>query len=287
MRRILTAIAAIVTVLAGARHGIAATKISEAKENQQGYLVHEVQSDFQSGTTKIYVLLPEQLEDEKKHRVLYVLPVEAGDSQRWGKALEEVRSHDVHNQHGLICVYPTFSHLPWYADHPTNLRIRQETYFTEVVVPFVERTYPARRDREGRLLLGFSKSGWGAFSLLLRHPDLFGKAAAWDAPLDMNAPNRFGMEGIFATQENFLQYQITALLKRQADKLRNHTRVIHLGYDNFRNHHLSVEKLMSDLQIPHIFRDGPKRTHAWNGGWLPEAVQLLAQKEHDEVKEPN
>jgi len=283
------AAAAIASVVAvpGARLGMAAPRISEAKRNEQGCLVHEVQSNFQSGTTEIHVLLPDQLEDEKKYKVLYVLPVEAGDGQRWGKAMEEVQSHDVHNRHGLICVYPTFSHLPWYADHPTNPQIRQETYFVKVVVPFVERTYPARSDAQGRLLLGFSKSGWGAFSLLLRHPDVFGKAAAWDAPLDMDAPNRFGMEGIFATQENFLQYQITALLKRQAGKLRNDTRLIHLGYDNFRNHHLAVEKLMSDLQIPHIFRDGPKRRHAWNSGWLTEAVQLLMLEKDDEARGPN
>lgn len=283
---IAAALFTLVVAMHEARLGIAAPKISEAKKNDLGYLVHTVRSEFQSGTTAIQVLLPDQLEGGKKYKVLYILPVEAGGGQRWGKALEEVRSHNIHNQHQLICVYPTFSHLPWYADHPTNSQIRQETYFVKVVVPFVERTYPARRDPQGRLLLGFSKSGWGAFSLLLRHPDLFGKAAAWDAPLDMNAPNRFGMEGIFATQENFLQYQITALLKRQADKVRNDTRLIHLGYDNFRNHHLAIEKLMNDLQIPHVFRDGPKRAHAWNSGWLSEAVQLLTPQKHDELKGP-
>jgi hypothetical protein len=281
------AFSSVVAMMHGAKLGIAAPKISEANKNELGYLIHTVQSEYQSGTTEIQVLLPNQLENGKTYKVLYILPVEAGGGHRWGKALEEVRSHDVHNRHRLICVYPTFSHLPWYADHPTNLQIRQESYFVKVVVPFVERAYPACRDPQGRLLVGFSKSGWGAFSLLLRHPDVFGKAAAWDAPLDMDAPNRFGMEGIFATQENFLQYQITALLKRQADRVRNDTRLIHLGYDNFRNHHLAIERLMNDLQIPHVFRDGPERPHAWNSGWLSEAVQLLTQEVHDKVKGPN
>ena len=87
---------------------------------------------------------------------------------------------------------PTFSHLPWYADHPTDPDIRQESYLLEVVIPFIEANYPARADRRGRLLLGFSKSGWGAYSLLLRHPDVFGKAAAWDAPLMMSEPGKYG-----------------------------------------------------------------------------------------------
>jgi hypothetical protein len=59
----------------------------------------------------------------------------------------------------------------------------------------------------GLLLLGFSKSGWGAlFSLLLRHPDVFGKAAAWDAPLVMDSPGRHGNGDIFGTPENFEKY---------------------------------------------------------------------------------
>ncbi|HEY3787861.1 MAG TPA: alpha/beta hydrolase-fold protein [Urbifossiella sp.] len=53
----------------------------------------------------------------------------------------------------------------------------------KVFVPFIDKTYPVRAEAGGRLLLGFSKSGWGAYSLRMRHPDLFGKAAAWDAPL--------------------------------------------------------------------------------------------------------
>ena len=46
---------------------------------------------------------------------------------------------------------PTFSDLPWYADHPTNPLIRQETYFLKVVLPFIEKTYPARSDAGGPL----------------------------------------------------------------------------------------------------------------------------------------
>jgi len=289
VRQILIAATTFVSIVIAheATLGISASKVSKARKNELGYLVHTVQSEFQSGTTEIHVLLPDQIEDGKTYEVLYVLPVEAGGGQRWGKALEEVRSHGIHNRHELICVYPTFSHLPWYADHPTNPQIRQESYFVKVVVPFVERTYPVRRGSQGRHLLGFSKSGWGAFSLLLRNPDLFGKAAAWDAPLNMNAPNRFGMEGIFATQENFHQYQISALLTRQAEKMRKNARLIHLGYDKFRDHHLAIEETLSDLQIPHMFRDGPKRPHAWNSGWLTEAVQLLMQQEDDEAKGPN
>jgi len=198
--------------------------------------------------------------------------------------LDEVKAHDLHNKYSLICVYPTFSHLPWYADHPADPQIRQESYFVRVVVSAVEARYPTQTKPEGHLLVGFSKSGWGAFSLLLRYPELFGRAAAWDAPLWVDRPVPFGMGGVFATQENFEKYQISKLLGRQAELLARpksqhpEPRLVLLGYDNFRRHHQTAHDAMQNWKIPHVYRDGPQRKHHWQSGWLPEAVECLVEK---------
>ena len=167
--------------------------------------------------------------------------------------------------------------MPWYADHPTDATIRQESYLLHVVVPFVARTYPTRTDGAGRLLLGFSKSGWGAWSLLLRHPDTFGRAAAWDAPLAKARPDQFGMPEIFATQPNFQQYEITRLLRDRPTPPQQKPRLMLLGYANFRPHHETIHALLTELQIPHEYRDGPQRQHRWDSGWLNEEVELLVQ----------
>lgn len=263
---------------ADGHRALAAVTVSDAREDQHGILVHTVQSPYQAGKTTVRVLLPDGLEEAAPCPVLFVLPVEAKDGKRYGDGLLEVRRHDLHNQHRLVCVQPTFSHLPWYADHPVDPEIRQETYFLEVVLPLVEERYPVRREAGGRLLLGFSKSGWGAFAMLLRHPGVFGRAAAWDAPLDMQRPDRYGMAGIFGSQESFAQYQISELLKRRAGELHNAKRLVLMGYDNFRSHHHATRTLMIDLRIPHVYRDGPRRKHAWGSGWVGEAVRLLVDQ---------
>lgn len=251
-----------------------------ATRQPDGLYVHRVESSLQAGPTRLKVLLPDRLDLQRKHRVLYLLPVEAGDGTFWGDAMAEVRKANLQNRFGLICVYPTFADLPWYADHPTNPRIRQEAYLLSVVLPAIESRYPGRDDRQGRLLVGFSKSGWGAFSLLLRHPDRFGRAAAWDAPLAEQQPARFGMGPIFGTQENFEKYQITRLLARQAEPLRpGAPRLILLGYDNFRPATVATHDEMQRRGIPHVYRDGPQRKHHWQSGWLAEAVELLAGEE--------
>jgi S-formylglutathione hydrolase FrmB len=245
------------------------------------WLVHEVQCAYEAGKTQVRVLVPEHLEKEKHYPVVYVLPVEAANEDRYGDGLLEIKRHDLHNKYSAIFVAPTFSHLPWYADHPTDPAIRQETYFVKVVLPLVEEHYPVRSDRGGRLLLGFSKSGWGALAMLLRHPDLFGKAAAWDAPLMKDRPNQFGMGEIFGTQENFEKYRLATLLTQRAADLQGECRLIVTGYGNFRDQHRQAHELMTKLGIVHEYRDGPVRKHDWHSGWVEEAVALLfAQGDH-------
>ena len=126
----------------------------------QGILVHEDRSPYQAGKTHIRVLLPDKREDGKRFPVIYVLPVEPGSESRFGDGLLEVKKQDLHNKHAAIFVMPTFSHLPWYADHATKEDIRQESYLLKVVVPYIDAHYPVIAETRGRLLLGFSKSGW-------------------------------------------------------------------------------------------------------------------------------
>jgi S-formylglutathione hydrolase FrmB len=250
-------------------------QVSAAKTDADGFTAHEVVSPFQAGKTRIRVLLPDNHQPRPLCPAIYVLPVEAADERRYGDGLVEVKKRGLHNKHRAIFVAPTFSHLPWYADHPSDPAIRQETYFLEVVVPFVEKTYPVLAGPRGRLLLGFSKSGWGAWSLLLRHPDRFGRAAAWDAPLALDHPGPYGSGAIFGTPENFEKYHVGRLLAQKAAALGHRSRLILTGFDSFRRDHRQIHAQLDALEISHVYRDGPRRTHDWHSGWLSEAAELL------------
>jgi len=255
-----------------AAHGDEAIQISGAQRDDHGFLVHTVESPYQAGETDIRVLLPSQFKEGERYPVVYVLPVEPGRGSRYGDGLLEVQKYNLHDKYRAIFVAPSFSDWPWYADHPTKSEIRQESHFLKVVIPFVEKAYPAVEDR---LLLGFSKSGWGAWNLLLRHPEIIDRAVAWDAPLMMEDIGEYGTSGILGTQENFERYRPADLLRANADKLRNEKRFILTGYGNFREHHQQIHTLLDDLELPHAYRDGPARKHDWHSGWVPEAVELL------------
>ncbi len=251
--------------------------VSAAKEGADGVLTHAVESPHQDGPESIRVLRPTKVEKGRAYRTLYVLPVEAGDGRVYGDGLAEVKKLGLHDKFGLVCVAPTFARLPWYADHPTDPRIAQEAHLLRAVLPYVEAAYPVRSEPAGRLLLGFSKSGWGAFTLLLRHPDVFGRAAAWDAPLMMDAPGKYGSGPIFGTKDNFEKYSVAKLLAARAGGLGAGKRLAVLGYGSFRKEHVSAHELMGRLRIAHEFEDGPARKHDWHSGWVKRAVEWLAE----------
>jgi len=241
-----------------------------------GFDVYRLKSPYQKSETIIRVLLPSGYQENKQYPVVYVLPVEAGSGTDYGDGLLTLRNAGLHSAHEAIFVSPTFSALPWYADHASDGTIWQETHFRSVVVPFVEARYPAIASAEGRRLLGFSKSGWGAFSMLLRHPSEFGRAFAFDSPLALSTPYFFGYNEILGSAANFDNYRVTTLLSLRAAELRAQPpRLFMLGYSTLRTHLQTVDGQMNQLGIPHVYDPGSYRQHRWDSGWIAQAVALL------------
>jgi hypothetical protein len=251
-------------------------EVGPASVDAGGIVTHTIRSPFQGGENAVHVLLPAAARQPgRKFRVLYVLPVYGGvEAARAG--LAEVLRTGLHERHGLICVSPAFATIPWYADHPTDPLIRQESHLLRAVLPLVERCHPARADAAGRLLLGFSKSGWGAWSLLLRHPEVFGAAASWDAPLAMPGPGPWQTDRIWPTAADFARYAIGDLLRQRAELLRwQPARLVLMGHGKFPDDDIAVHELMARLGIPHHWEHGRRLEHGWTSGWVAPAVNAL------------
>jgi hypothetical protein len=279
--------AASLAAKASIRSGTQATKPEgpEAGKIAGPFALHQsiyvVSSPHQAHDLPVRVLLPKKLDKVKSPGVLYVLPVEPEIQFRFGDGLTTMEHLELHNKFGLIAVAPAFSDWPWYANHPTDPKIQQESYFLEDVVPLIDRLYPKASQK--RLLVGFSKSGNGAYQLLLRHPDLFAAASIWDAPLMCDAPKMFEMPRIYGDQKNFDPYCIPQLLRKQASLLSGTpARLALFGYSLFGGphptfgHHIEeAHALMESLRIPHIYDNSSPREHRWDSGWLEPAVAAL------------
>jgi len=246
------------------------------------FIAHHLDSPHQARETTLRALLPDGIEEGKRYPVLYVLPVHEDGLFRHGDGLEEVRKAGYHNQYGLICVSPSFTSKPWFADHDLNPDKQDESHLIKTVIPFVENHYPAGVSADSRLLVGFSKSGWGAMSLLLRHPDIFGRAAGWDVGIRVDSgpieesdrAERIARE--WGTVENFDKYRISSLIRSRGRELGGEARLFYYNVEGTRGPGGAViHQLLVESGVPHRYLYEPKREHRWDSGWLPEAIQFL------------
>jgi hypothetical protein len=265
-----------VTMMASFGHGQEIGRIIE----------HRIPSPYQADETTLRILLPDQMVEGRHYRTLYVLPVRAESDERHGQGMIEIRDLDIPNRYDVICIAPAFTNMPWYNDHASDLRRQDESHLLKTVLPFVEANYPVRTDAGGRLLLGFSKSGWGAASLLLRHPKVFGKAAAWDTGIrvdlgPMQAADRAErIIQFWGTAENFARYRLSNLVKSHGDGLGESARLFYYNPAGGRAAGgVKLHELMVAENLPHRYVFEPPRRHSWTSGWIPEAVEFLLQDE--------
>jgi len=243
------------------------------------YLQYSVKSTRQQLETIIRVLEPDDLESVERPRIVYLLPATPELSHRSGDGLDEVLRHGLHNRHGLVFIAPTFSDWPWMTDLPDQAMFQQLMYFIDEVVPFIDSRYPSLP----RLLIGYSKGGSAALQILLRHPELFAAAAAFDSPVMKVRPDEWEMPYFWPNPEHFQDFAIPHLLRTRGAELGVAPRMALIGYGNFgrdapewSHDHLSeAHELLDELGIPHVYDNARYRAHRWDSGWLPEAVDAL------------
>jgi enterochelin esterase-like enzyme len=266
--------------------GLAAMALSGAAFARPAEIeTHRVASEFQNGRHEIRVLLPDDYRKDTAHRVLYVLPVEARGGRKFGDGLGVLKQMNAHNRHQLIIVQMEIEKEPWFGDHATDPKIRQASYVKAFVVPFIEKRYvpPNEHRPANRLLFGFSKSGWGAFSLILTYPEFFGYAAAWDAPL-LFKTFRFGMGSVYGTALQLERYRPDLLIPRQKRFFQDKPRLVLTGEKLWgkmlntldgRSHTVETHKLLERERLKHHYDNRQRFGHRWSRSWMEPTLSAL------------
>lgn len=246
----------------------------------KGYML---ESPYQNEPSEIRVLVPDNYDPKKKYPVVYILPVGAAKGAGQGSALIIFTKANLQNRYEVILAEPTYEITPWFGDHPTDQKIRQESYLRDFVVPFVEKNYSTLGTPEGRMLLGFSKSGWGAFALIFRNPDFFGYAASWDAPYFF-VDFRYGMAPVFDNTEYLKKYRPDLLVVEQKAHFQNKTRLVMGGEDKWGkaiptpsggSHTVEMHELMEKEGVKHVYRPDLKTLHTWSAAWIVPTFEEL------------
>ncbi|OUO53537.1 esterase [Parabacteroides sp. An277] len=121
----------------------------------------------------------------RKYPVLYLLHGWSDNETSWVQMGEVQRIADEaiasHRAAEMIIVMPDAGET-WYVNSYDG-RVPYEDMFFEELIPYIEKTYRARADREYRAIAGLSMGGYGSFLYTLHHPDMFTACAPLSAAI--------------------------------------------------------------------------------------------------------
>jgi autotransporter-associated beta strand protein len=263
-----------------------------------------VTSSFQGNKTNDWKVILPNTPTNVELQYFYLLPVggestatsfaRAGQGQ-YGDNVEEALRIHLADRYNAIVICPTFAQIPWYADHPTDPAIQQESYFLQAF-PAVEARYPQPGSGGGsgsgnshRVLAGFSKSGWGACSLGVRHPELFDGIVPWDSPLTDTKIGGWlyytlaSNDSVFGTTNNYLYYQINSNISNNVAALRlgpnrfGLLNMVNISPDHTTAGTIYIRNELNFFSISNTYWLRPDYLHRWYSGWVDDAARFLNQ----------
>ncbi len=159
-----------------------------------------------------------------------------------------------------VTVYPVrFPTLVWY-----NRAVREQA------------AAQIRRMNVGPIVLvGFSKSGLGAWHLAQAMPDRVAATIIFDAPVARAELPPWQTAPFYANDAEWqADSPIRHIAQFQARVAPGHRLVLIAG-NNFLAEMASLSAALRQAGVDHHFRPEPDRLHHWNSGWLEEAVELV------------
>lgn len=219
----------------------------------------------------IEIVLPDSYPTGGPYPVLYVGQASLTDAR--GNGLLVAKQAGIHNEYGCILVSNTWKSMPWYGTKDDGSR-RYDTHIRWNVLALLDQKYDTLAGRENRLFIGYSKSGWGALSMLLRGPTYFGYAAAWDAPWEMTFGS-WGSGDAFGTEARFAAYDPKQIVAENVAAVDDRERIWISAGTTFLDHHAPMVARLAGLGVPHRARFLPAAEHHWDAAWVTPACRAL------------
>ena len=169
--------------------------------------------------------------------------------------------------YGMIIVCPDGALSSWYLNSPVDSNFRYETHIAYEVVDYIDKHYKTLADKNHRAITGLSMGGYGALFLSLRHPDIFGAAAAMSGAMDISSlKGQFDIiKRVGDTIIHAGDWYKLSLVNMIGDYANTPVKIIFdCGIkDIFIDQNRRMHQKMLELNIPHEYTERPG-LHGWD-----------------------
>ncbi len=245
---------------------------------------------------KYSVYLPPDYESSNRsYPVLYLLHGSGDDQTGWVQFGEVAYIADKAIKEGIatsmIIVMPDANTGKKGYYNSINGEFRYEDFFFQEFIPFIEKTYRVRAEKQFRAIAGLSMGGGGTLIYALHHPDVFGSACPLSAAArnfsesrDRQASENANLKLTSEQIDNYYKnldpvYLVENMPDDQKTKVRWY---IDCGDDDFLYEgnallHIAMRK----KEIPHEYRvrDGAHNWSYWRES-LPAVLDFVSQNFH-------
>lgn len=245
---------------------------------------------------KFSVYLPPDYEtSSRSYPVLYLLHGSGDDQTGWvqfgevnyiaDKAIKEGKST------AMIIVMPDANTGRRGYFNSIKGDFQYEDFFFKELIPFIEKTYRVRAEKQYRAIAGLSMGGGGTIIYALHHPEMFATACPLSASIRRQTDNRnrrsadiVGPQPTTEQLDSFSkQHDAIYLVENMPDAQKTQVRwYIDCGDDDSLSEGNSLLHIaMRKKEIPHEFRvrDGAHNWSYWREA-LPEVMDFISQGFH-------
>lgn len=153
----------------------------------------------------------------------------------------------------------TFPRLSWYNTAVRNDAIEQIRAWG--VSPIV--------------LVGFSKSGLGAWNIARTIPDLVAGTIIFDAPVARHQLPPWGTRPFYVNNSAWQADLPICTIRQFAQVMPGSHHLILIAGANFNEEMSTLSQALLQIGSKHIFLDRPAMKHHWNSGWIEEGLRTL------------
>lgn len=166
-------------------------------------------------------------------------------------------------------------HIPGYPDVSTSLVSYPNLVWYNRAVQDEAIRQIRSMDRQPIILVGFSKSGLGAWNISMRMPDRVVGTIIFDAPVAREQLPPWGTAPFYADDAAWQEDLPLRTVNRFHDVMPDDHRLILIAGPGFSDEMLALSNALHTIGRQHDVLDRQSTAHHWNAGWIEEGLEML------------